>query len=110
VSFSGDLVSTDESKATEARPSDTGHEAETGVETRSFLVRIWREAETRPGKYIWRGHVTEVTEAKRKYVKSLDEIGLFIAGYLPELGSKPSWRWRSKLWLQELKKRFRMAK
>ena len=110
VSPSGDLVGTDETQATETRPNDSGQGAESGVETRSFLVRIWREAEIRPGGYFWRGHVTEVRQAQRKYVKSLDEIGLFLASQLREMGIKPDWKWRSRLWLQELKQRLRITK
>ena len=110
VSLFGDLVGTDENQATEARPNDTGQYEESSVGTRSFLIRIWKEVENQPGSYFWRGRITEVRQTQRKYVKSLDEVGLFFAGQLRELGIKLGWKWRSKLWLQELKQRLRIAK
>jgi hypothetical protein len=103
-------VSPDESRCTESGTAEDYQKSRQDVETQSFLVRIWREAGTQPGEYFWRGHVTEVRHGKRKYVKNFEEIALFIANFLPQLGVQLNWRWRSKIWFQELKQRWRIAK
>jgi hypothetical protein len=79
------------------------------LETQSFLVRIWSEEGDTPAEPRLRGHVTQVGTGQRQYVKSLGEIVTFIARYLPEMGVPLSWRWRTKLWLQNWKRRRRLG-
>ena len=110
VSFSGDHESADESQCTEHATAEEYRYSLQPVETQSFLVRIWREAGKHPGEYFWRGHVTEVRQAKRQYVKNFREIALFMARYLPQMGVQLNWRWRSELWLQDVKRRWRITK
>jgi hypothetical protein len=105
VSLSGepgcpDVVGPAEGKATE-KASRLGHEEE----TQSFLVRIWRENGKSSDECFWRGHITNVFSGKRKYVQSFEGIVEFIAGYLPAMGVKVNLGWRSRLWLENLKRR-----
>ena len=80
------------------------------MESQSFLVRIWREAGDAAGEYFWRGHVTRVGCDERKYVQSFEEMVRFIAGFLPAMGVRLNWRWRTRLWLQKHKWHSRTSK
>lgn len=69
---------------------------------RSFVVRIWiEEYGSRDGGVTWRGHITEVASGERGYLKSLDDIAVFIAPYFngtPVAKRRPS---RLIQWLRE---------
>ena len=53
----------------------------------SFIVKIWiEETAEKAGQASWRGHITHVGNNERQYLKSLDEISIFIAPYLEEMG------------------------
>ncbi len=72
----------------------------------SFVVRVWvEERADSTGRGIWRGHVTHVPGDRRRYLKSLDEIGDYIAPYLEAMGVKPGMRWRMRRWLRHLTRR-----
>ena len=68
-------------------------------ERHSFIVRIWlEETAAESGRVRWRGSITHIPEADRRYLRSLWEIVFFIMPYLEQLGVQfgPVWgvgRW-----------------
>jgi hypothetical protein len=66
-------------------------------DTHAFVMKVWREdTARRPG---WRGHIVHVASGTRSPLLRLDTIGLFVGGYLEELGvALPLW-WRIRRWL-----------
>jgi hypothetical protein len=56
-------------------------------EPQSFVLKIWvEETAEEAGQVKWRGHITHVPSYSRRYVQDLDEIVLFVAPYLEQLG------------------------
>ena len=47
--------------------------------TYSFVIKIWLEETGGAEGAMWRGHVTHVSDGKRLYFESLDELLTFIA-------------------------------
>jgi hypothetical protein len=73
-------------------------------EAQSFIVRVWVEERAEgASRGVWRGHITHVPSGERRYLKSLDEIGDFVASYLKTMGVKPGIRWRMRRWLNRLR-------
>jgi hypothetical protein len=71
--------------------------------TQSFIIRIWvEERADEGGQGVWRGHITHVPSGERRYLKTLGEIGDFIAPYLEEMGVIIGVRWRLRRWLIRL--------
>lgn len=69
-------------------------------QSHSFIVKIWREAAARDGRpAIWRGHITHVPGGERRYVRTLDDVGAFIALYLEDIGARLGPLWRLRRWL-----------
>ncbi len=69
----------------------------------SFIVKVWVEEQAgRAGRDIWRGHITHVPDGSRRYLKSLDEIGDYIAPYLKAMGVKLGMYWQMRRWLSHL--------
>ncbi len=69
----------------------------------SFVVRVWVEERAGgTGRGVWRGHITHVPGDNRRYLKSLDEMGDYIAPYLEAMGVKPGMRWCMRRWLRRL--------
>ncbi len=69
----------------------------------SFVLRVWVEERAgSTGQGVWRGHITHVPGDNRRYLKSLDEIGDYLAPYLVAMGVKPGMRWRRRRWLRRL--------
>ncbi len=69
--------------------------------TSAFILRFWREPRTLEGANpIWRGMIEHVPTGQQRYVKELDELGLFIISHLREMGIVLSWRWRLWAWWQ----------
>ena len=69
----------------------------------SFIVKLWiEEAASGPERGLWRGHVTHVPSGHRQYIKDLDEITVFIAPYLEEMGVKLGPRLSLGRWLKFL--------
>jgi len=67
----------------------------------SFIVKVWVEEEQlKTGRVTWRGHITHVFSGKRRYLKDLDDITLFIAPHLQAMGVKLSQRVRLKTFLK----------
>ena len=67
-------------------------------EPQSFIVKIWiEETAEEAGHARWRGHITHVPSNARRYIQDLDDIALFIAPYLEQLGVKLKRRWRLRL-------------
>lgn len=64
----------------------------TDPDAHAFVLRVWREdGARRPG---WRGQITHVASGTRRHVLRLGEIGLFVGGYLVELGVVLPLLWR----------------
>ena len=73
-------------------------------EAQSFIVRVWVEERAEgASRGVWHGHITHVSSGQRRYLKSLDEIGDFIASYLETMGVKLRIRWRVRRWLKRLR-------
>lgn len=74
--------------------------------THSFIVRIWLERTAHNVRSaIWRGHITHVSDGRRRYVQDLNGIVLFMAPYLDEMGVDLDREWRIRLWFHALRKR-----
>lgn len=72
--------------------------------THVFIVRVWREAREIQGTTPeWRGVIEHVSSGERRYLKGLEEIGVFIVPYLEAMGVKLEMSWRVKQWLKTLK-------
>jgi hypothetical protein len=68
-------------------PEGSGHDASAEFNVHSFIVKVWLEEEaTKNSSTIWHGHITHVPSGKRRYLKNLDEIALFIQPYLEAMG------------------------
>jgi hypothetical protein len=71
--------------------------------TQSFIVKVWVEERAKKGsRDVWRGHITHVPDNRRRYLKSLDEIGDYIAPYLDAMGVEPGMRWRFRHWFRQM--------
>jgi hypothetical protein len=71
--------------------------------THSFIVKIWlEETAEEAGQAVWRGHITHVPSSKRRYFQDLENVPLFIAPYLQEMGVDFRPPWRLKRWLKWL--------
>ncbi len=76
---------------------------ETQSEAQSFIVRVWVEERAEgAGGSVWRGHITHVSDHRRRYLKNLDEIGDFIMPYLEAMGAKLGMRWWMRRWFRHL--------
>ena len=72
-------------------------------DAQSFIVKVWVEdRDDEAGHRVWRGHITHVSSNKRRYLKTLDGIEVFISPYLEEMGVKLGMRWRIRHWLKRL--------
>lgn len=61
----------------------------------SFVIKIWLEETTgEAGEAVWRGQITHVASAERRFIKNMDEISCFIWPYLEEMGVKPDPLWQ----------------
>ena len=74
-----------------------------GSEPQSFIIKIWLEDTLdEADEATWRGHITHVPSGERRYLKSLADIGYFVARYLAAMGVKVdpprSRSIRSRLW------------
>lgn len=59
--------------------------------TQVFIVKVWlEETKEEAGRVTWRGHITHIPSRKRHYIKKLDDIALFMAPYLLNVGIKIS--------------------
>lgn len=57
--------------------------------TCSFIVKVWVEGmDQKEDNRLWRGHITHVFSAERRYFEHLDEVIAFIATYLERMGVK----------------------
>ena len=69
--------------------------------THSFVVKVWlEETVEESGRTIWRGHIIHVHSNQRRYVKSLDDITLFVGSYLQDMGVEFGVWWRVRQWLK----------
>jgi hypothetical protein len=65
----------------------------------SFVLRLWIEEAAGARSRQWRGHITHVVSRERRYVRSLEDVGLFVMPYLERLGVRFGWCWRARRWL-----------
>jgi len=78
----------------------------TDAETRTFILRVWREADaTEAGAARWRGHITDVESGQRRYVQNLDGIVAFLVQHLQPWGVRFGLRWRASTWLARRRRR-----
>ena len=72
--------------------------------THPFVVKVWlEETAAEAGRARWRGHITHVPSGERRYVEDLEEIDVFIASYLEEMGVDLDLGQRVQQWLRERK-------
>jgi hypothetical protein len=69
----------------------------------SFIIKIWREEAEKGKPPQWRGHITHVPGNERCYLKTLEEVSVFILDYLQRMGVNTGLRWRLKHWLKKRK-------
>jgi hypothetical protein len=69
--------------------------------SQSFIIHIWLEDMAKDtGRATWRGRITDVRTGKRRYLKDLDEIVMFILPYLEGMGVRCGLGWRIWRWLK----------
>ncbi len=69
--------------------------------TQSFIVHLWiEETADEGGGVIWRGSITHVPSGRRRHLKDLDGIAIFIMPYLERLGVRFGLRWRLRQYLK----------
>lgn len=74
--------------------------------THSFVLKIWlEEAASNAGPLRWRGHITHVSDGKRRYLQNLIDLDTFILSYLQHMGIPISWPWRITLRLSASRRR-----
>lgn len=79
--------------AEETGPGMSGGEPD----SHAFVLRVWREEGGRRAR--WRGHITHVASGTRRSLLRLGEIGLFVGGYLAQMGVAMPLLWRIRRWL-----------
>lgn len=78
--------------------------------THSFIIRIWlEETAEEAGGAIWRGHITHVASNKRRYLKDLNDILVFIAPYLKEMRVNLGLALEIRLWWRQWRRQMRRA-
>lgn len=74
--------------------------------THPFIIKIWLEESAEAGgQAIWRGYITHVPSGRRRYLKNLDDIAVFVSPYLMAMGVKLGMVWQVRRWLRSLKMR-----
>jgi hypothetical protein len=69
--------------------------------TDSFVVRVWvEESGGTHASPAWRGHITHVVSRERRYLRSLEDIAVFIIPYLKQLGVRFNWCRQTRRWLK----------
>jgi hypothetical protein len=63
----------------------------------SVIVKIWVEDS---GQTTWHGRVTHVPSGEQRYVRDLDEIGLFVGQFLEQFQVRLGACWRIRKALQ----------
>lgn len=72
--------------------------------THVFIVRIWCEpCEIERAVPELRGVIEHVPSGKRRYLKELEEVGLYMMPYLEAMGLKFGLSWRLRQWLRQRK-------
>ena len=70
----------------------------------SFILRVWVERTTEEaGQATWRGRIVHVPSGVQALVDDLDQVGLFVAGYLGRMGVRLTPYWRFKRWIERRK-------
>jgi len=67
-------------------------------------VKVWLEETDQPENQAeWRGHITHVPSGRRRYVRELNEISVFIGMYLKEMGARLDTESKVRQWLKGLR-------
>ena len=70
----------------------------------SFILRVWVERTAEEaGQATWRGRIVHVPSGVQAFVDDLDQVGLFVAGYLGRMGVRLTPYWRFKRWIERRK-------
>jgi len=70
----------------------------------SFILRVWVEQTAEEaGHATWRGRIVHVPSGVHAFVDDLDQVGLFVAGYLGRMGVRLTPYWRFKRWIERRK-------
>jgi hypothetical protein len=73
--------------------------------THPFVVKIWLEESKGDRRPTWRGHITHVPSGDRRYFRRLDDIVVFIAPHLEEMGVPLGLWWQIRRWLSRANRR-----
>lgn len=66
----------------------------------SFIIKVWLEqTAAEAGSAQWRGHITHVPSGKRRYLKDLFDVCVFLVPYLEEMGVHLGFLWKARQWL-----------
>jgi hypothetical protein len=58
--------------------------------THTFVLRIWKESRELDGALPeWRGSIEHVANQERRFVRTLQDVILFIASYIEHMGIDP---------------------
>jgi hypothetical protein len=69
--------------------------------THPFVVKVWlEETAAEAGRARWRGYIIHVPSGERRYIEDLEEIDVFIASYLEEMGVDLDLGQRVRQWLR----------
>jgi hypothetical protein len=79
-------------------------------EIQSFIIKLWMDGPLdESGQGQWRGRITHVPSGTRRYLKSINDILIFIRSYLDSMSpaqEKPQWIGRGRrLWRRLLKRK-----
>lgn len=70
----------------------------------SFILRVWVERSAEEaGHTTWRGRIVHVPSGVQALVDDLDEVGIFVATYLEQMGARLTPYWRLKRWIEQRK-------
>jgi hypothetical protein len=70
----------------------------------SFILRVWVEqTPEEAGHATWRGRIVHVPSGVQALVDDLDQISVFVATYLEQMGVRLAPYWRIKRWIGQRK-------
>ncbi len=66
----------------------------------SFVVKSWLDETVGKARGArWRGHITHVPSAERRYLRTLEDVTAFMVPYLERMGATVTARRRVRQWL-----------
>jgi hypothetical protein len=54
--------------------------------TATFIVKIWIEVDEKENRKVWRGYIQHIPSENKVYLKSLEEINVYMGQYLKAIG------------------------